>query len=37
MGRHLLEKKSAKRKRKLGKLVAVDKADVRETKKLLGR
>ena len=37
MGRHLLEKKSAKRKRKLGRLDVVHKSDVREIKKLLGR
>jgi ribosomal protein L35 len=37
MRSHLLEKKSAKRKRKFRRADAVDGADVREIKKLLGR
>jgi ribosomal protein L35 len=37
MKSHLLEKKSAKRKRKFRKQDAVSGADVREVKKLLGR
>jgi ribosomal protein L35 len=37
MGRHLLEKKSAKRKRKFSRPDAVAKVDVPEIKKLLGR
>jgi ribosomal protein L35 len=37
MKSHLLEKKSAKRKRKFRKADTVSGADVREIKKLLGR
>ena len=37
MKSHLLEKKSAKRKRSFRKQAAVHGADVREVKKLLGR
>jgi large subunit ribosomal protein L35 len=37
MKSHLLEKKSAKRKRKFRKNDAVNPADVREVKRLLGR
>jgi large subunit ribosomal protein L35 len=37
MGRHKLEKKSAKRKRKFGRDDVVSPADVPEIKKLLGR
>jgi ribosomal protein L35 len=37
MKSHLLEKKSAKRKRGFRKQVEVHGADVREVKKLLGR
>jgi large subunit ribosomal protein L35 len=37
MKSHLLEKKSAKRKRGFRKQYGVDGADVREVKKLLGR
>lgn len=35
-GRHLLEKKSSKRKRSLGKVVGVAPADVRRARKMLG-
>jgi large subunit ribosomal protein L35 len=34
---HLLEKKSAKRKRKLGRETDISKADTRAIKRLLGR
>jgi ribosomal protein L35 len=37
MQSHLLEKKSAKRKRSFRKDVAVDETNVRSVKKLLGR
>jgi large subunit ribosomal protein L35 len=37
MQSHMLEKKSAKRKRGFRQAEAVDKADVREVKRLLGR
>jgi ribosomal protein L35 len=37
MKSHLLEKKSAKRKRRFRQQDAVNAADVREVKKLLGR
>ena len=37
MKSHLLEKKSAKRKRRFGRDQDVDASDVREVKKLLGR
>ena len=37
MRSHLLEKKSAKRKRRFRRADAVDASDVREIKKLLGR
>jgi large subunit ribosomal protein L35 len=37
MQSHMLEKKSAKRKRGFRQAEAVDKADVREVKRLLGK